>query len=118
MTDILLVEDDVPIREVIAAILEDEGYEIATAANGQEALDYLQSTDTLPKLILLDLNMPVMTGWEFRKHQQQDPVLNGVPIVVVSAIASMDAQVHVWGEFITKPIDYNRLISIVQGYCQ
>jgi len=117
MLDILLVEDDVLIREMMALFLEDEGYEVAGVSNGQEALQYLKTAASLPRLILLDLNMPVMTGWKFRKRQQHDPVLNSIPVVIVSATANVIGQPHVVGEHIAKPVDFNKLISTVQRYC-
>ncbi|MBC7545053.1 MAG: response regulator, partial [Candidatus Sericytochromatia bacterium] len=80
---ILIVEDDIDIRETLAEILADEGYSVASAANGLDAISYLQ-TEAMPCVILLDLMMPVMSGWEFRAKQQQDPTLAGIPVVVLS----------------------------------
>src|ERR1044071_1184503 len=78
-TMILVVEDDSAIREVLTDVLESEGYQVLNAANGREAIQLLRSS-TLPCLILLDLMMPVMNGWQFRDEQRQDPLLAPVPV--------------------------------------
>jgi CheY-like chemotaxis protein len=87
---ILIVEDESRIRAVLTEILEDEGYPVASARNGLEALTYLRQQADRPHLILLDLGMPVMTGWEFRAEQQRDPTLAGIPVIVMSALPDLD----------------------------
>jgi CheY-like chemotaxis protein len=82
---VLVVDDDNGIREAICAILSDEGYPVVTAANGREALEWVQ--ERTPSVILLDLMMPVMTGWEFFEHVRGDPRLGAIPICVLSAYA-------------------------------
>src|SRR5439155_12456386 len=82
---VLVVEDDTDGRETLAELLEAEGYPVARAANGRQALDYLQRAGP-PGLILLDLLMPVMDGYQFRQRQRQDPVLASIPIAVVSVV--------------------------------
>ncbi len=69
----------------MAQLLSIEGFGATTVANGQQALEYLRDHGT-PKLILLDLMMPVMDGWEFRREQRRDPTIAGVPVVVLSAL--------------------------------
>src|SRR5690242_14878079 len=86
---ILIVEDNPDSRETLAMVIEGMGYTVSTASNGREALDYLR-THSLPCLILLDLMMPVMDGWEFRNQQRQDPALADIPILVVSAVNDPD----------------------------
>jgi CheY-like chemotaxis protein len=81
---ILVVEDDPDTRAMLASILETIGHQVDTAANGQEALQHLHGRFR-PDLILLDLMMPVMDGWEFRQHQNQDPELAAIPVVLLSA---------------------------------
>src|SRR4051812_13349602 len=85
---ILIVEDEHPIRNVITEILEEEGYRVASAANGLEALTYLRQ-HTHPRLILLDLGMPIMTGWEFREQQQRDPTIAMIPVILMSALPDL-----------------------------
>jgi len=113
---VLIVEDDQDLREMMAQLLTLEGFQAATVANGKEALEYLHERDR-PEVILLDLMMPVMDGWEFRRKQQADPSLAGVPVIVLSAIdparaARVDAEA-----FLKKPLDFDRLLDLVRGYC-
>ena len=85
---ILVIEDDAATRAAVSLALEDEGYSVTAVPNGQEALHHLRRTAP-PDLILLDLMMPVMNGWEFRRQQAQDPALQWIPVVVVSADAAV-----------------------------
>ena len=82
---ILVVDDDLGIRESLGAVLESAGYRVRLAANGEAALGALGSEPGLPDLILLDLMMPVMDGWQFRSRQLQDPRLREIPVVIISA---------------------------------
>lgn len=82
--EILVVDDDLDLRTMIAEILSDEGYSVATAANGREALQRLQD-GTRPSVILLDLMMPEMDGWEFRRRQLAEPQLAPTPVIVFTA---------------------------------
>jgi CheY-like chemotaxis protein len=84
VSTILVVEDDADIRSALCAILEDEGYRVACAGDGQEALAALRS-GVCPAVILLDLMMPVMDGADFRAAQLRDPHLAAIPIVVLTA---------------------------------
>src|SRR5579863_8670231 len=84
---VLIVEDDDGAREALSDCLEMEGFSVVSARNGKEALDYLHSSPA-PKIILLDLYMPVMTGWEFRAAQKQDSAIANIPVVVVTAFGS------------------------------
>jgi CheY-like chemotaxis protein len=116
---ILIVEDDVAIRQTVAELLEDEGYEVDCAANGADALALLERSE-VPALILLDLMMPVMDGWSFRETQRRDPRLAGIPTVVVTA--SNAASGHAPDElapdaFLAKPFDLDRLIDTVERLC-
>jgi CheY-like chemotaxis protein len=112
---ILLVEDDVDVREALAEALEDEGFEIHRAGDGQEALDYLNAGGR-PGLILLDLSMPRMSGVEFRRAQQQDPAIAGLPVVVLSADSRMreSATALDAAGAVEKPIDLDLLLSVIE----
>ncbi|HEX5657457.1 MAG TPA: response regulator [Polyangiales bacterium] len=110
---ILLVEDDLDIRESIKDVLEDEGYLVAEASNGLEALDQLRSA--LPDLILLDLMMPTMNGIQFRQEMAKDPVWAAIPIVILSADADarLKAESLQAVDVLEKPVELDRLFQTV-----
>ena len=116
---VLVVDDDHAIREMLMEALEDAGYRVMSAENGDQALTQLRQAPTLPCVILLDLMMPVMTGWEFRVEQQADAQLAAIPVIVLSARPSMqhEAFTITVDEFIQKPVDIARLLTIVDRYC-
>jgi len=112
---ILIVDDDVDIRETISLILEDEGYAVASAANGEEALRYLRSHPS-PSLILLDLMMPGMDGVEFRAEQQRDAQLSGIPVIVVTASGNARERARAMqvDGMIQKPIALDALLETIE----
>jgi CheY-like chemotaxis protein len=114
---VLIVEDDDDLREMMAQLLSLEGFQAAAVANGQEALEYLRQ-GTAPDLILLDMMMPVMDGWEFRRRQKSDPSMAEVPVIVFSAldqgrITDISAEA-----ILKKPLDFDRLLELVRMYCR
>jgi CheY-like chemotaxis protein len=111
---ILVVEDDDDAREAMVALLRMKGYRAVPAGNGKEALDYLHRAP-VPDLIILDLWMPVMDGWQFRAEQIKDPRLKKVPVIVVTALSDRDDLDA--NEVIIKPVDVNRLLTTVGHYC-
>ncbi|HEX6289579.1 MAG TPA: response regulator [Herpetosiphonaceae bacterium] len=116
--DILIVEDEFVIRETLTEFLEEEGYTVAGAANGQEALSYLRSSQP-PALILLDLMMPVMNGIQFLTEQQRDPSLALIPVVLLSADRHSQDKVLCSGpiEYLEKPVHLTSLLDTVERYC-
>ena len=86
----MVVDDEPLLREMVADVLQSEGYQVVEAANGREALWQLRQGGVRPDLIVLDLMMPVMTGWEFRDEQLRDVCLAAIPVLVVSG-SSMGA---------------------------
>jgi CheY-like chemotaxis protein len=114
---VLIVEDDEDLREMMAQMLTLEGFEAVAVANGREALEYLHAAEK-PDVILLDLMMPVMDGWEFRRQQQADPALAPVPVIVLSALDQARASSLEAEAFLKKPLDFDRLLSLVRAYCQ
>jgi CheY-like chemotaxis protein len=80
---VLIVDDDSSLQRVFARFLAQEGFVAATASNGQEALKYLRGGGAAD-VILLDLRMPVMDGWAFRREQRADASLSGIPVIVLS----------------------------------
>jgi two-component system, chemotaxis family, chemotaxis protein CheY len=112
---IMVVEDDEGIRLSMARTLEDEGYEITTAANGAEALRLLEQADELPGLLLLDLMMPVMDGTTFRREQLARPRLAGIPVVVLTAHGSAEQKAAELGVplCLVKPMPLEALLDAV-----
>jgi CheY-like chemotaxis protein len=115
---VLVVEDDAVTRTALTLVLQEEGYSVTDAANGHEALLHLRQ-QPLPDLILLDLMMPVMNGWEFRKKQIQDPGLKSIPVVIVSSDAGVPQKAAALGarEYLSKPIDFEELLAAVRRCC-
>jgi serine/threonine protein kinase len=113
---VLVVEDDPQARASLAKLLAADGYQVATAGNGREALERLEE-GPLPSLILLDLAMPVMNGWEFIQEQRKHPAWGQVPVVVISASQPAPGTAAALGaaEFLQKPIDLVRLTRTVHS---
>lgn len=110
---ILVVDDDLTAIDSLTDILTAEGYTVAAAKNGKEALKHLRNSAP-PQLIILDLFMPEMDGWEFRREQLKDAKLRDIPVVVMtgaSVYAGIDANV-----IVHKPLDVARFVSLVERY--
>jgi CheY-like chemotaxis protein len=116
---ILVVEDDPDIRFGLAVLLEDEGYEVVTAANGREALAQLHAMPVAPCVILLDLMMPDMDGWEFRAEQRREPLLASIPVIVLSAAADLPTRTAKLGVagVMQKPIHVGELLKTIKRHC-
>ena len=111
---ILVVDDDEDIRHTLASLLEAEGYDASVAADGQDALRAL-AEKPLPDLILLDLGMPNVDGLEFRRRQQRDPRIAGVPVVIVSAQKASREEASLLGShFLRKPVDFARVRQTIK----
>ena len=113
--DILLAEDDDDLREAMLDTLEEAGYSVFAVPNGQEALDWLHEAEHLPSLILLDLMMPVMDGWQFCELWRKDPRASKVPVVVLSAMGTHPMIEAV--EYLKKPTKVQPLIALVARFC-
>jgi CheY-like chemotaxis protein len=116
--EVLIVEDDTDLRQALTQILSDEGYRVDGAEHGLSALEQLRD-GCRPCVILLDLTMPVMNGWQFRDEQRQDPTLAAIPVVVISAGANLSEQIVPLGiqDYIRKPIQLGQLLATVERYC-
>ncbi len=113
---ILIVDDSPDIREVMHDLLTDAGYRVLLAANGKEALELLRSGREQVKLILLDLMMPVLDGWEFRKIQLADEALRGIPVVVITASQGLEVLQEPVA-VLEKPVMLDVLLRTVSRYC-
>lgn len=114
----MVVEDDEPVRETLADILAYEGYSVLVVSDGREALAQLHS-GARPSLILLDLMMPRMNGWEFRVEQLRSPELADIPVAILSGAFDVRVQAALLGvrEFLGKPIEVQELLELVQRFC-
>jgi CheY-like chemotaxis protein len=110
---ILIVDDDLDIRLTLTDFLEDEGYWVKSVENGREALNWLRS-NPLPRLVLLDLMMPVMDGYLFRSEQKRDPHISGVPVVVMTARGARETKAIDALEVLPKPLDIERLMNAIR----
>ncbi|HEY2516835.1 MAG TPA: response regulator [Polyangiaceae bacterium] len=107
---VLVVDDDVEIRETLSALLQHEGYDVSRAENGVQALEQLRRFH--PDVVLLDLMMPVMSGWEVLDALQESGEIDQVPIIVVSAMGAPGARAC-----LRKPVDLDELLAVVGRCC-
>jgi len=115
--NVFVVEDDMDTREMISRFLELEGYHVETAANGKQALERLGAG--IPAcVILLDLMMPVMDGWQFRREQARDETLSKIPVIIVSAAGRERLQQIDADAYLSKPVDFDELLERVTRYCR
>jgi CheY-like chemotaxis protein len=113
---VLVVDDDQDIRDALCELLRDEGYDAVAAGNGQEALAYL-GAGRMPCVILLDLMMPVMDGWEFRRRQASDPELSKIPVIVITAAGGLRAASIAAERVLAKPLHLDQVLDALQQYC-
>jgi CheY-like chemotaxis protein len=112
----MLVEDDEDIRETLAVLLEEEGYQVTSYRNGREALEGLR-TGPLPRAILLDLMMPVMDGNEFRRAMLADAGLAKLPVILITAAGMDRVRREDFTEVLRKPIRAERLFEVLARHC-
>ena len=112
---ILVVDDDDDLRETLGELLAEEGYDARCFENGRVALEFLraQRGDGIPMLVLLDLMMPEMNGWQFREEQLRDAALARIPVVVMTASRSLAEHPVDADEILYKPVGLDQLLSVV-----
>jgi CheY-like chemotaxis protein len=119
-TCVFVVDDDYDIRSTVTDVLELRGYRVGGAADGQEALDRLRA-GLRPCLILLDLMMPGMNGWEFREAQARDLALSRIPVVIFSGAGAANVELHrvasAAAGLLHKPLQLDALLSTVARFC-
>jgi CheY-like chemotaxis protein len=111
---ILIVEDTPEFRESVGDFLEDEGFDTSLAADGREALAQLHD-GLKPDLILLDLMMPGMGGLEFREEQLRDPALADIPVVLMTAVSTLDAKELHLSHLLVKPFSPPELLAAIES---
>jgi len=115
---VLVVEDNAEVRQALVALLEAEGYHVAEAVDGVSALRLLRTGAVQPCLIVLDLMMPRMSGWDFRMEQSSDLRLADIPVVVVSAdpLASQAERMGA-AAVLSKPADPEQFLELIGRHC-
>src|SRR5689334_12169651 len=106
---VLIIDDDVGSRKALAEVLTDEGYSVATASDGADGLAYLREGHR-PKVILLDLMMPGVDGWDFRAEQKRDDALRRIPVIAISAAGKLMDADHT----LRKPINIETLLHLLR----
>jgi CheY-like chemotaxis protein len=112
---ILVVEDTDDLRELVAEVLESDGYEVLQASNGREALDVLRAAERPPCMAFVDLMMPVMSGSELIHEIQEEPALASLPVVVMTALD--EANLRGVKQVLRKPIELSLLLKVADHYC-
>ena len=113
-TRVLVVDDDDDLREALCEALLDEGFEPVGAGDGVQALAELR--DRRADIILLDLMMPVMNGWDFRAQQNRDPALATIPVVVMTAAANVNRKDELAADaYLQKPLALRSLFELLRA---
>lgn len=113
---ILVVDDEPSLVEAISSVLEDEGYSVTTARDGLAALRALHD-GLRPCLAILDLMMPIMSGWELRAAMLADPTLADIPVAIVSAYARGEMGILQPSAILQKPFELKEIIELADRYC-
>jgi CheY-like chemotaxis protein len=117
---VLAIDNDSDVLRTLTELLEREGFEVTPTGNGLAALECLQE-GLRPKVIILDITMPVMDGWDFRAEQLRDPMLRQIPVVVVSASGfsaeTVRAQFRT-PDVLRKPIEVRPLLAVMNRLCR
>jgi len=113
---ILVVDDDLHVRDALSALLETMGFHVVVAVNGRDALDRIDRAAP-PCLVVLDLEMPVMDGWGFRDALLEDPRLAGIPVIVISSRPSRRPPPPRLAADLPKPVDADELFEAIERHC-
>jgi len=112
---LLLVDDDEDLREVTSTLLLSSGYRILEARNGKEAIEVLVKAERLPRLILLDLAMPILDGRGFLRWRETDPIVREIPVIVISG-SSLFIPLEGVDAFLRKPVEVTGLLRLIADY--
>jgi CheY-like chemotaxis protein len=111
---ILIIDDNEAIRDALSWSLSEKGYTSITAAHGQEAWDIMEQKG-VPVLILLDMMMPIMDGYEFRIKKHNHVLFKNIPTIILSAKPNLEIQLHLNEVFLPKPFDLHFLFKIIKN---
>ena len=117
MSIVMVVDDDTDLRDTLCDVLEGAGHSTRAARNGDEALRMLRA-DPAVDLVVLDLMMPVMSGWEFRREQLADPALAGIPVVVMTAAADLVKSPIAAAQVLAKPVTMKVLLAAIDAHAR
>lgn len=113
---VAIIEDDGEFRNMLRELLEEERYRVVAVSNGAEALEALRG-DELPNVILLDVSMPVMDGFDFLRVRNDDPRLSAVPVVLVTNAKPHERPTIGVNDVVRKPIDIDEILFAIKRYC-
>ena len=113
---VAIVEDDTEFRNMLQELLEEEHYRVVAVSNGAEALETLRG-ETVPSVILLDVSMPVMDGFDFLRLRNDDPNLSQVPVVLVTNAKPHERPTIGVNDVVRKPIDIDEILFAIKRYC-
>ncbi len=113
---VTIIEDDTEFRNMLRELLEEEQYRVIAVSNGAEALETLRG-DAVPNVILLDVSMPVMDGFDFLRFRNDDPRLAQVPVVLVTNARPHERPTIGVNDVVRKPIDIDEILFAIKRYC-
>ena len=113
---VAIIEDDAEFRSMLRELLEEEQYRVVALSNGAEALETLRG-ETVPDVILLDVSMPVMDGFDFLRFRNDDPRLAQVPVVLVTNAKPHERPTVGVNDVVRKPIDIDEILFAIKRYC-
>jgi two-component system, OmpR family, alkaline phosphatase synthesis response regulator PhoP len=112
MTSILVIDDEIAIVEMLSAFLQEEGWQVTTACNGQEGLERLASVR--PAMVVSDVMMPVLDGWELCRRMQADPRYQSIPVVLMSAVRAAPNLVGCnYAALLRKPFELDEMLQTI-----
>lgn len=114
MAAILVVDDEEPIRQLLAAVLSDHGYRALLARNGQHALEIL--SEERPDLVLTDVMMPLLTGTDLCRHLKADPETRGIPVILISGAGREVADGSGADDYLDKPFHLEEVEALVERW--
>lgn len=117
---ILIVDDEKNVIDLGSLLLSSNGYNVQTASNGEEAINHLKTAETKPNLVLLDILMPKITGYQVCKWIKQQPDLADLPVIFLTALVEENTEEEAWGsgcdDFISKPFTVKYLLSVIEKH--